>query len=205
VFIHSVSDTTGSMIHFRTTVCTVVAYLKTHKRMPTGAQMGASEYFSKYLVAAVLAEDATRGSMVWSSRDISTCLAAYRMWSWEMRCLPIPTRFQPSPLTDITASWLWQWLRWLENGSMKSLLELSRCSNGWDFAPLLTSFNRMKNDQPHEDDGVYDPNYLLRIHQLLIATFSRMGRRSVRCRKPAKEPKEPWRNWWRNAVPSALR
>jgi hypothetical protein len=41
----------------------------------------------------------------------------------------------------------------VENGLMKSLLELSGCPNGWDFTPLVTSFDRMKNVQPHEDDG----------------------------------------------------
>ena len=64
----------------------------------------------------------------------------------------------------------------VENGSMKSLLELSRCSNGWDFAPLLTSFNRMKNDQPHEDDGVYDQTTCFTFHQLLIATILAYGK-----------------------------
>jgi len=64
----------------------------------------------------------------------------------------------------------------VENGLMKSLLELSQCSNGWDFTPLLTSFNRMKNDQPHEDDGVYDQTTCFAFHQLLIATILAYGK-----------------------------
>jgi hypothetical protein len=64
----------------------------------------------------------------------------------------------------------------VENGQMKSLLELSGCLNRWDFTPLVTSFNRMKNVQPHEDDGVYDVTTCFAFHQLLIATLLAYGK-----------------------------
>ena len=64
----------------------------------------------------------------------------------------------------------------VENGSMKSLLELSGCLNGWDFTPLVISFDRMKNVQPHEDDGVYDVTTCFAFHQLLIATLLAYGK-----------------------------
>ena len=64
----------------------------------------------------------------------------------------------------------------VKDGSMKSLLELSQCSNRWDFTPLLTSFNRIMNDQPHEDDGVYDQTTCFAFHQPLIATLLAYGK-----------------------------
>jgi hypothetical protein len=77
----------------------------------------------------------------------------------------------------------------VEDGSMKSLLELSGCLNGWDFTPLVTSFNRMKNVQPHEDDAVYDVTTCFAFHQLLIATLLAYGKALGALQKAAEKRK----------------
>ena len=75
----------------------------------------------------------------------------------------------------------------VENGSMKSLLELSGCLDGWDFTPLVISFDRMKNFQSHEDDGVYDVTTCFAFHQLLIATLLAYGKALGALHKAAKK------------------
>jgi len=77
----------------------------------------------------------------------------------------------------------------VENGQMKSLLELSRCLNRWDFTPLVTSFNRMKNVQPREDDGMYDVTTCFAFHQLLIATLLAYGKALGALQKAAEKRK----------------
>lgn len=64
----------------------------------------------------------------------------------------------------------------VENGQMQSLLGWSGCLDGWDFTPLVTSFDRMNNVQPHEDDGVYDVATCFAFHQLLIVTLLAYGK-----------------------------
>jgi hypothetical protein len=153
----------------------VVDYLKTHKRVREELRWGHREYFSKYLVAQCWRKMHARINC-WSSQGYIYALSRIGNRKLRKEVSINSHRISAESVDRNDRELAVTVTEMVENGQMKMLSQWSGCLDGWDFTSLVTSFNRMNNVQPHEDDGVYDVATCFAFHQLLIVTLLAYGK-----------------------------